>query len=527
MNKNKKFQFVLVLLFLATSLFAGPAVAQEEVVIDEDRDNPDIVVPTTPLQAIAGEDKNVVVGRQVLFSGAASTGPADQLLQYKWDFGDGQTGEGVDITHVYENSGVYRITLTVSYEDQSSVDEVIVAVDKDIALLITDTSVSSETIAHLQSHASTQGVLLVNLHVAETGLDYQVESSLAQIIIDNKEDIKPATRIILWTKHNIGLNALIEASQELDKIDSLEPLGFKNKDIFVLTDQSLAATSRIAQTIYNLLRPQALVLTTQAANEILVTDFDINNVFEQLKSNDIEYQLLGLHTQRPLTQLKPWNFLSYMVNYMVNNGVPLNTIYLILILPVIATIIAFARQVIGVKAFGIYAPSLVAVSFLATGLKWGLGIFIMVLIIGTLGRLVARKTRLMYLPRMAIVLTLVSLSILLLFFFGAFLDRSDLTVISIFPILIMVIITEKFVAAQIEQGSKTAWKLVLETLILAIICYYIANWETFRVILLGYPEWIFLTLVLNFLFGRWVGLRLLELYRFRKVLKYVNLAEKK
>ncbi|HLD34786.1 MAG TPA: 7TM domain-containing protein, partial [Patescibacteria group bacterium] len=182
---------------------------------------------------------------------------------------------------------------------------------------------------------------------------------------------------------------------------------------------------------------------------------------------------------------------------------------------------------IGIKAFGIYAPSLVAVSFLATGIKYGLAIFVIVLIIGTLARLVARKIKIMYLPRMSIVLSIVSLSILFLFYLGAWSNQSALISISVFPILIMVIITEKFISAQIEFGNKAAWQLFVETLILSMACYYLANWEALRALILGYPELIFVTFLLNYLLGRWTGLRLLELYRFRNVIKNVELPEKK
>ena len=40
----------------------------------------------------------------------------------------------------------------------------------------------------------------------------------------------------------------------------------------------------------------------------------------------------------------------------VDSGVPIQTIVLILIIPIIVTIIAFFRQVVGIKAFGIYTP---------------------------------------------------------------------------------------------------------------------------------------------------------------------------
>lgn len=240
----------------------------------------------------------------------------------------------------------------------------------------------------------------------------------------------------------------------------------------------------------------------------------------------LDQQAVQVKMERPLDGLKPWNFLYYGVNYMIDNGVPSNTLYMLLILPVIATMIAFSRQVIGVKSFGIYAPTVVAVSLLATGLKYGLGIFLIVLIVGTLMRFLASKSKLMFLPRMAIVLSLVSFSILGLFLLGAVVRDSQMVSLSVFPILIMVIITERFVSVQIEQGTKTAMKLIAETLVLAIACYLLVTWSSFRWLIMNYPEVVLGTLVLNVIVGRWVGLRLLELYRFRKVVKHVRLPEK-
>ena len=331
----------------------------------------------------------------------------------------------------------------------------------------------------------------------------------------------------MLTHNNIGLDALISASQELSKTTNLNTLGFKNKNLVVLTDESLNVTAKIAQNVYGLLTPQSLLVAKAEALELVIGRLQINQVVEDLKNSEIEYQLLGVHTQRPLTNLRVWNVFSYMVSFMVNNGVSLNTIYLILILPVIATLIAFSRQIIGVKSFGLYAPTLVAMSFLVTGIKYGIAFFVVVLLVGTLGRLVARKIRLMYLPRMAIVLSIVSLSIFVLFFVGSLMEKTDLIAISIFPILIMVIITEKFISSQIELGSLTAFKLVLETLVLSIVSYLLANWQPLRSLILGYPEFIFVTFLLNYLIGKWNGLRLLELYRFRKVIKNVEISEKK
>lgn len=206
-------------------------------------------------------------------------------------------------------------------------------------------------------------------------------------------------------------------------------------------------------------------------------------------------------------------------NFMVNNGVPRETITLLLMLPIIATLIVAIRQIAGIKAFGIYTPLIITFAFFDTGIKYGLAIFLTVLIVGTLVRFMVRRFRLLYLPRMGIVLTIIAIVILLILFEGALSKRTVLVGTSIFPILIMVTLAEKFIAAQIEKGVRTAIILSLETLLVSIIGYYLITWNRFQELVFLYPQLIILSLVINILLGRWSGLRISEYFRFKEILK--------
>jgi hypothetical protein len=213
---------------------------------------------------------------------------------------------------------------------------------------------------------------------------------------------------------------------------------------------------------------------------------------------------------------------------MINQGVPEETVVLLLMLPIVATIIAFARQIIGIKGFGIYTPLIISFAFLATGLKYGLAFFMAILLVGTLTRLLVKRFRLLYLPRMAIVLTAVALAILIIFLEGSYSGRTGMITASIFAILIMITLVEKFVAAQIERGAKGAIVLTSETLLLSIACYWIASWSWLQSLVLLYPFWVILgSIIINIFLGKWTGLRLSEYFRFREVIKHVELPEKK
>lgn len=70
---------------------------------------------TAPI-ANAGPDKSGQVGQSISFSGSGSVdlnGNAT-IVSYAWNFGDGQTANGVNVSHSYASPGNYTATLTVT-----------------------------------------------------------------------------------------------------------------------------------------------------------------------------------------------------------------------------------------------------------------------------------------------------------------------------------------------------------------------------------------------------------------------------
>jgi len=212
--------------------------------------------------------------------------------------------------------------------------------------------------------------------------------------------------------------------------------------------------------------------------------------------------------------------MNQFIQLALTSGIPLDTLVLVLILPIIVTVIAFFRQVVGIKAFGIYTPAIITFAFLATNqIKYGILIFVTVIAAGTFVRYLLKQFRLLYLPRVAIMITIVGFSILLLLFVGGTYNRTGLASVSIFPILIMITLVEKFVAVQIEKGGRAAIVLSVETLVISVIGYYIASWPALIGFVLAYP-WISLfTIPINIFLGKWTGLRISEYFRFRQILK--------
>ncbi len=53
------------------------------------------------------------------FDGSGSNDPDGNIASYQWDFGDGKTGVGEVVTHRYQNTGNYQVTLQAVDNDDS------------------------------------------------------------------------------------------------------------------------------------------------------------------------------------------------------------------------------------------------------------------------------------------------------------------------------------------------------------------------------------------------------------------------
>lgn len=221
----------------------------------------------------------------------------------------------------------------------------------------------------------------------------------------------------------------------------------------------------------------------------------------------------------PPGPLSPFNVVSHAIRKAVVLGVPANTIVLILLFPLVATVVVIARHIIGLKSFGIFTPALLAVAFLATGLITGLTLFVIILLAATLARALLRKIRVQYLPRMAIFLWFVSMAIFSTLLLSPTIGQQELITIGIFPILILILLAETYIDAQITRTFSQAISMTGETVIVALICYGLMKLEILQFFVLVNPELFNLCLlILITVVDRYNGLRLLEIWRFRKII---------
>jgi hypothetical protein len=217
----------------------------------------------------------------------------------------------------------------------------------------------------------------------------------------------------------------------------------------------------------------------------------------------------------------PFNPLKYAIRSAVAAGVPANTIVLLLLLPLIALVIATARHFIGLRGFGIFLPAALAVVFVATGPIVGITIFLAIVIFSTIFRMILRVARikLQYLPRMAFILWFVVLGVLGVLFLAPVIQIPGLTNVSIFPVLVLVLLAEDFTKVQLGKSARTAISFAIESIILSLVSYIFLTTQSLQRFALLNPEvTIFSVAVFDFLLGKYTGLRIMEYWRFRKLI---------
>ena len=139
--------------------------------------------------------------------------------------------------------------------------------------------------------------------------------------------------------------------------------------------------------------------------------------------------------------------------------------------------------------------------------------------VAILGRSLIKKVKVPFLPNLAILLWIVSMSVLALIVASPLAGLSRFFEIGIFPIILFVSVAETFIEAQITRNFSASMTMLIEAVILAVVGYKMMSSQLIQSLVLLNPEGMsVLILLLNLLIGRYKGLRLLEMWRFRKLI---------
>lgn len=235
------------------------------------------------------------------------------------------------------------------------------------------------------------------------------------------------------------------------------------------------------------------------------------------EENERRSEVLVLFTQRPADDLTLLNGIAYGVQFAVRSGVPANTIMLILLLPILATLYAFLRHVIGIPSIGMFLPVALSITLVATGITTGIILLGAILFSSTMTRILFKRVRIMHLPKVAISMLFVSMFIIATLTVSSIMGLVSVRQLSIFPVLLLILLSEQIIAIQLERTIQETFVITSMTIFLGVLGYTILSSTVIRNTVLLYPELIFILIPLNLVIGRYFGLRISEFFRFSTI----------
>lgn len=474
-------------------------------------------------QAVIKADKTAAVEKNVIFDASKSIiATAPETTTYHWNFGDGSEKDGLEVVHIYKKSGQYHITLEIKNEQGTFKAEDDIFIYRKFVLLLTDKNEKKSQIESLATFAENEGVYLKILDAYESASEFISEEALSKKISENIDSLTKADEMIIWTDGNAGLNAIGRITKDNQE---LTPADLSKKIFLIVKDR--VSKIRLSKQL-QLTGPKQIFVAKEASVYPFIQS-TIADTFLNLERGGYEFIVIDEESQK----LQIWNFMTYFVNNLIDSGIPDNIILLILMVPIIATIVVMMKQVIGLTTFGMYTPLILTLIFFILGIKFGLLILILFIGIGTITRLILKKTRLLYFPKLGIMVTIIALSLFIFLIIGTFFNFFDSQFFSlaIFPMLILGTLTEKFSSVQSIQSFWANLKITLETLLVSVLAYIAIGgevdmgfmafkWDFLQNIVRSTPEIVFVFIIVNILLGRWTGLRLLEYVRFREILRH-------
>jgi len=189
----------------------------------------------------------------------------------------------------------------------------------------------------------------------------------------------------------------------------------------------------------------------------------------------------------------------------------------LLLVPLGGLVVGFLRTVVGLGTFGTFMPILIAIAFRQTRLLYGLALFALVVGAGYLLRLAIDRYKLLLVPRLATTLTFVIGCLAALSLVGVHLHLVHVISVGLLPMVILTMTIERFFVVAEESGGAAALRMAASTGAVAAITYGILSWEYLQLLFFTYPELLLVVAAGQVALGRYLGYRLTELWRFRRL----------
>lgn len=225
--------------------------------------------------------------------------------------------------------------------------------------------------------------------------------------------------------------------------------------------------------------------------------------------------------------------ISHSIDVLAGYAIDRQTLYLALILPFIGLFLAFFRIIIGLNISNTFVPiTIILTSFVLSPLITFELLFLS-LFLGYIGKYFINLFRLHFAVKVSFVIGILSIALILILPFfrnDSFFNNSNSHLLILYGILIISLINERYLTFKPSRSNIISdLKNIFNTIFFSMLVFFllggqfVADSQNFyfpwlRQLIEAYPESVFMALALTIIIGRYTGLRLTEIYRFRKLI---------
>src|SRR5260370_41993664 len=189
------------------------------------------------------------------------------------------------------------------------------------------------------------------------------------------------------------------------------------------------------------------------------------------KVRDLDYACLVEHQARSAAEAaekSPWlqRFFARVSLYALPPAEG-RLVEFLLLLPIAALIICLYRNIIGLTSFATFAPALIGLAFRSLESLPGILVFVSIVLIGWGLRRVLDRYHLLQVPRTAFLLSLVVIVLITGILAANYEDLAATRYVSLFPIIILTGMIERFWTLEAEDGTTSSFKTLLGTMVIA------------------------------------------------------------
>lgn len=336
----------------------------------------------------------------------------------------------------------------------------------------------------------------------------------------NLQKWEHADYLMIWWDKDFVINIISKLNREISLSSTdVAPKDFWFKFYVLSTFNINVMSSYIDNFIWDKEWLSKMLITSeQSRYKVIENSISIDEIQNSLQNRWFEY----IDVKLTESKLSAFKFISTFVSNLSNKWYDVDSIYIVLIIPIILTLISFFKHFIWISTTWILVPLFLVILWIKIWFLLTTVVFILLTSVNLILSKIVSTYTLLYTPKASFLIIFNLFIFIIGFNLLEMSNFSNLTVTDSIYIVLFLIISERLITL---ISSKEFWEYrwsLINTFVFFVIWYLLLSFWEIKVLILAYPELLIILLPLNFVIWRFTGLRVTEYFRFREIIKSIE-----